>query len=59
MLKTPVDPVADRRPSQLVMVGFRTTIEQRDAINAEAKRRKVLPSSLIRSVLAAFLRSAR
>lgn len=59
MSKEPVDPIQDRRPAQLVTVGFRTTPEQRDSINTEARKRKMKPSSLIRAVLDSFIRDAR
>ncbi len=59
MTKNPIDPVKDRRPAHLVTIGFRTTPEQRDALNTEARKRKASPSSLIRAVLDSFLEGSR
>ena len=54
-----LDPVAERKPPPLVQLAFRTTEEQRDGLEAEAKRRGIDISSLMRGIIAEFLAAAR
>lgn len=54
-MRTISDPAADRRLPPLVMVGFRITAEQRQAVLAAAKKRGLSTSAIVRAALAAFL----
>lgn len=59
MNRTPIDPVEARKHPPLMMVNVRMTREQYDAMTAEAGRRGVTFSALVRGILSDFLRASR
>ena len=58
-MKTATDPVRRPKLPKLVYIGFRTTPAQADALRAEAAKRNLKTSGMVRMALETFLREAR